>query len=172
MSSLALQCEHRDDSRKHLPVEPPSPRAPAVLEQRAGLERELSDLKQQIAETALAAYEGNSGGRDGLTALEAKIRACSFQIDCNAAAHELAARLDRDAVSAWMADVQADPEQAVEGLTKTECCRRCSPEYGCVITGQACAHPIKVGTINPRLRDKPVIRAIFKAASEKLKVHR
>jgi hypothetical protein len=151
-----------------IPTTPPAARAPAVLEQRAAIERELADLKLQTAETALAAYENKSGGREKLAALDAKIRACVFQIDCNAAAHELAVKIDREAVSAWRTDVQANPKQAIEGITKSDCCRRCSADHGCTITGDACAHPIKVGRIGPRLQGNPTVKAVYKAAREKL----
>ena len=36
---------------------------------------------------------------------DAKIRACVFQIECNAAAHELALRLDKQAVADWKAAI-------------------------------------------------------------------
>ena len=150
---------------------PPAPRAPAVLEQRSAVERELADLKLEIAETALAAYEDKFEGREKLAALDAKIRACTFQIECNAAAHELAVRIDREAVAAWKADLRADPKKAIEGITKKDCCRRCSPEHGCTITGEACAHPLKVGRINPRLQADPLTRAAYKTAREKLEMH-
>jgi hypothetical protein len=153
-----------------VPMKPPAPRAPAVLEQRPALERELADLKQQIAETALAAYEGKSGGRENLAALHSAIEVCKFQIDCNQEAHALAVQNDRDAVATWRAKLQANPKQAVEGITKTDCCRRCSLELGCAISGEACAHPIKVRGVSPGLRGDPKIRALFNAAAEEIKV--
>jgi hypothetical protein len=157
---------------KIVPTEPPAPRAPAVLEQRPTLERELADLKSQIAETALAAYE-RSDGRENLAALAMKIRACEFQIECKASAHDLAIRLDRESVAAWMATVQADPKKAVEGITKDSCCRRCSADHGCVISGGgACTHPIKVGHINPGLQANAGVRDVYKAAAQKLGVYR
>jgi hypothetical protein len=153
-----------------VPMKPPAPRAPAVLEQRPALERELADLKQQIAEIALSAYEGKAGGRENLAALDSKIRARAFQIECNGLAHALALRLDREAVAAWRANLQANPKKAVEGITKTDCCRRCSFELGCAISGEACAHPIKVRGVSPGLRGDPKIRALFNAAAEEIKV--
>jgi hypothetical protein len=155
---------------KALPMRPPPPRAPAVIEQRPTLERELADLKQQIAETALAAYEGKAGGRENLAALHSAIEVCKFQIDCNQAAHGLALQNDRDAVAGWRANLQANPKKAVEGITKTDCCRRCSFELGCAISGEACAHPIKVKGVSPGLRDDPKIRALFNTAAEEIKV--
>jgi hypothetical protein len=155
---------------KTVPMKPPAPRAPAVLEQRPALERELSDLKQQIAETALAAYEGKAGGRENLAALHSAIEVCKFQIDCNEGAHALALQIDRDAMATWRAKLQANPQKAVEGITKKDCCRRCSFELGCAISGEACAHPIKVRGVSPGLRGDPKIRALFNAAAEEIKV--
>jgi hypothetical protein len=153
-------------AKKTVQMKPPSPRAPAVLEQRPALERELADLKQQIAEIALAAYEGKAGGRENLAALDSKIRACTFQIECNGLAHALALRLDRDAVAAWRLALQANPEKAVEGITKKDCCRRCSLEHGCVISGASCAHPLR--GVSSGLRADPKIRALLNAAAEEM----
>ena len=61
-----------------------------------------------------------------------------------------------------------NPKQAIEGITKSDCCRRCSADHGCTITGDACAHPIKVGRIGPRLQGNPTVKAVYKAAREKL----
>jgi len=155
---------------KTLPMKPPPPRAPAVIEQLPALELELADMKQQIAETSLAAYQGKAGGRENLAALHSAIEVCKFQIDCNQAAHGLALQNDRDAVAAWRATLQANPKKAVEGVTKTECCRRCSFELGCAISGEACAHPIKVKGVSPGLRSDTKIRALFTAAAEEIKM--
>lgn len=155
-----------------VPDKPPAPRAPAVPNLRPSLERELSDLKLQIAERALAAYEQGGDGRQKLADLDAQIRAVSFQIECNAAAHQLAQRLDREAVIAWRDQVQADPKLAIEGITKDKCCRRCCEATGCIITGEGCGHPIKVGSVGPRMMGNQVVRAVFKAAVERLEVYR
>ena len=155
-----------------IPTAPPAGRAPRVLEQRAAIERELADLKLQIAETALAAFENKSGGREKLAALDAKIRACTFQAACTEAAHELAVRLDREAVAAWKAACQADPKRAIEGISKNDCCRRCGPEHGCVISTDTCAHPIKAGPLAMRLQGNTAVRAVYRAATEKLGVYR
>jgi hypothetical protein len=153
-------------------AEPPAPRAPAVLEQRPALERELADLKQQIAETALAAYEGKSDGREKLAALDAKIRACAFQLDCNGLAHEHALRLDHQAVESWKATIQTmPPEQIIAGISVKDCARLCSEEHGCVITlGQQCGHPVKSGVLPPRLQGNPAVRRVYVAATAKLKL--
>jgi hypothetical protein len=153
---------------KIIATKPPAPRAPAVLEQRAGLEHELSALKQQIAEAALAAYEGKSGGRDGLAALDAKIRACAFQIDCNAAAHELALRLDLEAAAARRAAILALPsEQLIAGITAKTCCKLCDVGL-CVISGTGrCLHP-RDSNIPAALTSDLRIRQVYHVAAEKL----
>jgi hypothetical protein len=158
---------------KAVPTRPPAARAPKVLEQRPALERVLADLKLQIAETTLAAYEARPGSRDSLIALDANIRAVTLQLDANAAAHELALRLDREAKAGWRADIEAaDPKKMVAGITKKGCCGMCSEAHGCVITGLQCGHPVTVGTIGPRLMADPKVKALFKAAAEVLGVYR
>jgi hypothetical protein len=162
-------------SKSTVPVAPPAPRAPAVLEQRPALECELANLRLQVAEKALAAYEDRGAGRDKLAALDAAIHACAFQIECNTLAHDLALRIDREAVAAWRSQVQADPERAVEGITKEKCCRRCTSDTaGCIISGDVCMHPIKAGngSLPARLQGNPVVRAVHQAAAEKLGVYR
>jgi hypothetical protein len=171
-----------------IPLDPPAARAPAVLERRGALERELADLKLQIAEKALDAYERRPDGRESLAALDAKIRACAFLIDCYAAAHELAARRDDQAIVTWKAEVQTlEPEEIVAGISKELCCHRCQPGIngGCVITssvphaGGACAHPIRErnsfhinerGLREFRYGDNPQASMVFYAAVDKLKV--
>jgi hypothetical protein len=148
---------------KAIPRQPPTARAPKVLAQRPALERELADLKLQIAETTLAAYEGKPGSRDSLIALDANIRAVTLQLDSNTAAHELALRLDREAKAGWRAGIEAaDLKKMVAGITKKGCCGMCSDEHGCVITGLQCGDPITIGTIGPRLTPA------FKATAEVL----
>jgi hypothetical protein len=155
---------------KIIQAEPPAPRAPAVLEQRDAIERELADLKLQIAETALAAYEGLSDGRERLASLDAQIRACAFQLDCNGLAHALASRLDHEAVAAWKTAIYAmPPEKLIEGITAKDCCRLCSADHGCVITaGRNCGHPVKIGVLDAHSRGVPSIRAAYQAATAKL----
>jgi hypothetical protein len=154
-------------------AEPPGPRAPSVLEQRPALERELADLKQRIAETTLAAYEGKPDGRKNLAALHDQIRIVTFQLEGSAAALELAQHLDQAALSAWKAAVQMlPPEEIVDGITKEACCRRCIG--GCAITAAdpysgPCGHPVLVGALElNRYRDNPKILAIYDAACRKL----
>jgi hypothetical protein len=161
------------DRPRTIPMKPPAARAPAVLEQRPVLERELSDLKQQIAERTLAAYEGKPDGRKNLAALHNEIHTVVCQLEGNAAAHQLARRLDREAVAAWFAVLQENPGAAIEGIEKKKCCRRCSEASGCTITGGlGCGHPVLVGTVGPALMGNPRVRAVFKAAGEKLGVYR
>jgi hypothetical protein len=153
---------------KILALEPPAPRAPAVLEQRAGLELELAALRQQIAVSALAAYEFKSDGRERLAALDARIRACAFQIDCNAAAHELALRLDMEAAAARQAAILAlPPEQLIAGITAKACCKLCAVGL-CVISGTArCLHP-RDGNIPVALQNDRRITDVYSMAAEKL----
>jgi hypothetical protein len=157
-----------------LPAAPPAPRAPAVLAQREAGVLELAALNAEIAERALPAIEGKPGGKEALTALHDKIRAATFEIDCNAAAHALAVRLDREAVAGWRAAIDAAPaELAVAGVTKTACCRMCGSEHGCIITaGAECAHPILVGSMNARHQGNSPIRQRHLAAAKKLGVYR
>jgi hypothetical protein len=158
---------------KAIPRTPRAARAPKVLEQRPSIELELADLKLRIAETTLAAYEGKPGSRESLIALDANIRAVTLQLDSNAAAFELAQRLDREAKAAWRSDIEAaDPKKMVAGITKKSCCSMCSDEHGCVVTGLQCGHPVTVGTIGPRLMANPKVKALFKAAAEVLGVYR
>jgi hypothetical protein len=152
---------------------PPPARAPAVVAQQPVLERELADLKQRIAEATLAAYEGRPDGRKNLAALHDQIRALTLQLDGNAAAHELALRLDRDAVAGWFKDLQENPETIIEGISSSECCDRCSEQHGCVLTGGlGCGHPVKAGRIPPGLQGNPAVRAVYRAAAEKLEAYR
>jgi hypothetical protein len=157
---------------KIISTKPPALRAPAVLEQSAVIERELSDLKQQIAETALAAYEGKSGGRDGLAALDVKIRACAFQIECNAAAHSLALRLDMEAAAAWRAAFLAQPpEHLIAGITAKTCCKLCDVGL-CVISGTGrCLHP-RDSNIPAAFQSDLRIRQAYHTAAEKLRAEK
>lgn len=156
---------------KTVPDHPPEPTAGKVAEQRAAKERELAALESLIAETAYAATV--SGKTGALADLHDKIQAARFALDCNAAAHAYAVEADKTAVAAWWQAVHEMPaEEAIEGLTKTECCRRCS-EPGCVITGQECAHPNKAGpNLNPRHQGNQAVRRLHKAAAQKLGVYR
>jgi hypothetical protein len=157
-------------SRATLPARPPAARAPAVLEQRPALERELADLRLQVAERALAAYEGKPEGREKLAALNEAIRTIEFQIESNGLAHELAKGLDRDAAAEWRRQVEADPDQATEGISRKACCELCRETTGCVITGDACAHPILVGGVGPRHQGNQAVRDLYRAAAKHLKL--
>jgi hypothetical protein len=154
-----------------LPTSPERPVAPLVLEQRPALERELAEVRLQVPERVLAVYEGKPEAREKLAALISEIRTIEFQIECNGMAHELALRLDRDAVAAWRRQIEADPEQATEGITRKKCCTLCSKPYGCVITGDICAHPLLSGIgVGPRHMGNPTVRAMFSAASKHLEI--
>jgi hypothetical protein len=150
---------------------PAAPRAPAVIERRPVLERELADLKLQVAERVLAATEGAPGAREKLVALVSDILALEFALEANGLAHELAKRLDREAVAEWRRQIEVDPVEATAGVTKTKCCGLCSEAHGCVITrGEQCAHPILVGGVGPRRQGDETARNLFSAASRHLKL--
>ncbi len=82
-----------------IPDRPPAPRAPAVLEYLETSLAVLAEFELEIAEKALAAAEGRPGGKRDLAELHEKIQAAEFRDFCNAKAHALAMRLDREAVS-------------------------------------------------------------------------
>jgi hypothetical protein len=152
---------------------PPAPTAGAVLEQRAAKERELAALESRVGETAYAATISGKAGAAALADLHAKIQAARFEVDCNAAAHAHAIQADKAAVADWWMRVHAmPPEEAIIGITKSECCRRCSAD-GCVISGSECIHPLRAGwNLNPRHQGNPAVRRLHKAAAQKLGVHR
>ncbi|UPJ69887.1 hypothetical protein [Bradyrhizobium sp. 187] len=154
-----------------LPKNPAAPRAPAVLDARPALERELADLQLQVAERALAAYEGGTAERTKLAALVSAMETITFQLEANVLAHGLAMRLDREAVAEWRQQVEADPVEATAGITRTRCCSTCSEKNGCIITrGEQCAHPITVGGVGPRRQGDQVTRTLFQKAANHLKI--
>jgi hypothetical protein len=157
-------------AKSKLPRHPPPARAPAVLEQRPDLDRQLLDFRGKIAELTLAAFEGQPDGREKLAALVSDIRTIEFQIEAAALAHDLAKRLDREAVAAWRRQVEADPVRATEGITRKKCCERCSEASGCIITGEACAHPALVGSVGSRHQGNEAIRGLYKSAAGHLKI--
>src|SRR4051794_8955646 len=121
---------------KAVPDQPPAPTAGAVLEQRALKERELTELQSRSGEAAYAAAVVGKSGSDALAVLHTKIQGAQFELACNAAAHAHAVEVDQATVAAWWQAVHdLPPEEAIAGLSKTECCRRCSEHSGCVITG-------------------------------------
>jgi hypothetical protein len=157
---------------KIVPDHPPAPRAPAVLERRPALEAELAALNSQIGETVLLAYEGLPGAEEKAAELDVQIHALNFKIEHNGAAHIFAVQADKQAAAEWRAQIEAmDPAKAVEGITKKDCCRRCSAE-GCIITGHACVHPVKTGNLGMQYKSVPAIRALYLAAAKKLEVYR
>jgi hypothetical protein len=155
-------------------TEPPAPRAPGVLVYLDASKRVLAGLETEVAEAALAAAEETPGAQEKLALLYGKIGVAKFEIDSNAKAHDLAQRLDRQAVEDWKTAIQAmPPEKIIAGITASSCCRLCSADTGCVITaGQNCAHPVKTGVLPVRLADNPAIRKIFAAACAKTGVAR
>jgi hypothetical protein len=157
-------------AKSKLPRNPPPARAPAVLEQRPDLDRQLADLREQIAVRTLAVYEGQPDGREKLAALVANIHTVEFQIEAAALAHDLAKRLDREAVLAWRRQIEAEPVLATEGITKKKCCERCQETSGCIITGEACAHPLLIGSVGARHQGNEAVRGLYKAAAAHLKI--
>jgi hypothetical protein len=157
-----------------VPDHPPAPTAGVVLEQRAAKECELAALESRIGETAYAAAISGKAGAAALEDLHVRIRVARFSLDCNAAAHAYAIEADKAAVADWWQQVHAmAPEEAIEGISKTECCRRCDEHSGCVITGAECANPLKAGwNLNPRHQGNPAVRRLHKAAAQKLGVYR
>jgi hypothetical protein len=159
---------------KIVPDKPPELRALAVVARLKIAQRELADLKLQVAERVLAVAEGTPGARESLAALHQKITATAFEIESNFQARELAARLDEEAIVAWKAAVQTlDPEEIIAGITKDQCCRLCLRGAGCVITGcdalaGPCAHPAREGLMLTRYKENPKIVAVFAAACAKL----
>jgi hypothetical protein len=154
---------------------PPAPTSDLVLEQRLSKERELAALEARIGEVAYQAAITGKAGAAALDDLHVRIRVARFSLDSNAAAHAHALEVDKGAIASWWQDVHAlPPEEAISGLTKTECGRRCSESSGCVISGGLeCVHPIKCGSnLNPRHAGNPAVRRLFKAAALKLGVHR
>ena len=161
-----------------VPIEPPAARAPAVLARLRSAERELADLKLQIPEHALAVAENEPGAKEALAALHQKIILTTFEIESNAQAGYLAARLYQEELVAYRAAIQTlPPEQIVDGITKDSCCRRCPAAGRCVIVGSdilsggSCAHPVLVGALELNShRTNPRIVAVYTAAAEKLGV--
>jgi hypothetical protein len=162
-------------ARPTVPDRPPAPTAPAVLEHRDRMERELAELKSRIGQTAYGAAISGKGGAEALATLHAKIQAAEFALAASEAAHIYAGEADRAAVATWREEVNAmPPEQALAGLTRRECCRRCNEANGCVISsGQECLHPLKAGQVlHPRHANKPHVRRLQRAAAEHLGVLR
>jgi hypothetical protein len=150
----------------HVPA-PPEPRAPAVLNHLQASKQALAALEVEIAERALASIETRPGAKDALAALHGRMTAVAFEIDCHGKAYELALRLDKQAITDWKADIQALPaDQIVAGITATACCKLCSDHTGCIISGNACAHPVLAGSLTPSLQGDPAVRRVYRAASE------
>jgi hypothetical protein len=156
-----------------VPDHPPAPTAAAVLEQRSAKESELAALESRIGQTAYVAAISGKAGAAALTDLHSRIQAAKFELECNAAAHAYAVEADKAAVADWWKKIRTmPPEEAIDGITRTECCRRCSIA-GCLITGAECAHPMKSGTnLNPRHQGNPAVRLLHRAAAQKLGVYR
>jgi hypothetical protein len=168
MMLIETEIEDDEDFSPSVPTEPPAPRAPTVLEHLQTNRQSLAALEIRIAEIALAAVEGRADAKADLAALHGQIATAAFQIDCSGRAHELAMRLDEQAIIDWKAAVQAmPPEKIVAGISKTDCCNMCRTDTGCVISGAGCAHPIKIGSLSPGQQGNPTIRNVYVAACRK-----
>lgn len=160
-----------------VPSEPPPSRVPSVLRRKEIVERELVDLKEQIAERVLACVEGKADGRKNLAELREKIGVAEFELDLLPLARKLAVQLDEHAAAAWRAEIQTmSAHEILAGITKDECCHRCSD--GCVILGgdpsadrQECAHPVRTGALSARYGDNHQVQTVFAAACAKLGVY-
>ena len=172
MSAAAAQTS--PGNLKTVADKPPAATAEMVLAQRAAKERELAALEARIGETAYGAAVSGKAGAAALEDLHVRIRVARFSLDCNAAAHAYTIQADNAAVADWWQQVHALPaDEAVEGLTKKECSRRCDEHSGCVITQAECAHPLKAGwNLNPRHQGNPAVRRLHRAAAQKLGVDR
>lgn len=159
---------------KTVPLEPPASRVPAVVSRAQAVERELTALKLQAAERALACAEGKPGARSLLAELRDKIAVAEFELARNGAAQDLAMQLDQTALDAWRADIQTlSPEEIIAGISRDECCRRCRPG-DCVIAGadavpSECIHPVMAGPLHfLRHKANPKILAVYAAARAKV----
>jgi hypothetical protein len=164
---------------KIVPVEPPAPRAPTVLEHLQVSKRNLVALEAEIPGLLLAVAEERAGAKEGLAILREEIAAAKFAIEHSAKARELAERLHDEAVVAFKASVQSLPvAEIIDGLTRDSCCRRCIRGTGCAITGSdplagPCQHPVLVGALElHRYVDNPRIQEIYAAACVKLGLKR
>jgi hypothetical protein len=156
-----------------VPDHPPAPTAETVLNQRASKERELASLERTIGATAHAAIV--TGKTAALADLHARIQAARFALEASDAAYAYALEADKADLAGWWEQIHAlPPEEALDGLTKTECCRRCSVDGGCVISsGLECLHPIIAGqNLNPRHQGSEAVRRLHKAARIKLGAYR
>ncbi len=145
---------------------PPAPRAPAVLAAGQSSRDTLAALNNRIGEAVLADLEGKPG--NDLAELTARIAVAKLRVEGLDRAHEAALRHDRQARREWLdATMALDPAEKVAGITAERCCNRCGPD-GCVITGNTCAHPVKVGRLPQGDQANPAIRAAWRAAHEAL----
>lgn len=160
---------------KIIPDKPPAPRAAAVTEHLQASKRILAALEREIPGLLLAVIEGRPGAKEDLAVLREKITAAKFEIEHHAAARMLAERQDEEALIQWKAAVQTlPPEEAIAGIGKEVCCRRCIPGTNCAITGSdplagSCQHPLIGGALDQlRYRDSPKILALYDSACRKL----
>ena len=171
-------------------MQPPAGTAKAILAHRTKLEAERDALRDGVPELALRSAQGDAAAQAELWSRPAKQAGLQFEIDQNAAAYALAHEQDAAAEIAWRASIHSlPPEEAIDGLNSSECCRRClnGVTGGCVLAGGApyagstCFHPSRFGSLHQfnlddsgrRIfphRGHPRASAVFDAACDKTKM--
>jgi hypothetical protein len=167
---------------------PPALTAPHVRAHRRALEARLVELRGTVPAAALAIVNKKFGAVGALAALRRKIANVEFEIAANSDAHDLAQAKDAAAHASWRKQVHELPiEQALEGIGRDSCCRRCRPNSpggcvlggGCDVAGTSCLHPVKEqDSFHNDDNGKKVFRlhfheraaATFAAAATRLKV--
>ena len=178
------------DLAEDIPLTPPAGIARSVLDHKQKLFAERDNLRAGAAELALKSSQGDTKAQAELAAIPARYAALTLEIDLNAEVYELASKIDADAEGAWRASIHSlAPAEAIEGLNRDECCRRCQPGVsgGCVLSGGApfagstCMHPTRLDPFHQfrlddsgrkifPLRDHPRAAEVFDAACDALKV--
>jgi hypothetical protein len=177
------------DAQTGVALNPPVPTGKLVLAHRKKLEVERDGLRANAAELALKAALGDGAAQAELASIPGKHAALTFEIDMNAAAHDIAKQRDGEAEIAWRKSLQdLPPEVLLTGLNKYECPHLCQSGIagGCVLgggsprCGSTCWHPTRLGTFHQFSIDEtgrkvspfansPASR-VFDVACDKLKV--
>jgi hypothetical protein len=158
-----------------VPVKP-QPSTQAVTARLQECRRQLAALEERRPAAALASARGELGAVERLAQLGQKIEAMRFEIDSSVKAEALASAEDREAMAAWMAQIQELPiEVLLSGILRDQCCMLCGPE-GCVIVGGSpqsdgvCGHPVLERGPHPRYMSNLQVRTVYRAACQKLNV--
>jgi hypothetical protein len=154
----------------------PKPSTIAVTARLQECRRILEALEEQRPAAALASALREPGAAERLAELGCLIEAMRFEISCSVKAEALASARDREAVAAWMAQLQELPiEVLLSGISKDQCCMLCGPE-GCVVSGgdpqsgAPCSHPIREGGPSPQSMGNARVRTVYLEACKKLNV--